>query len=143
MEVRINAAPRDDQFQSQLCQAWESSALEATLLGLRVACLRFGIVLGSDGGALPLLARPIRLGFGAILGTGRQGSPWIHVDDAVGLIHLALREPALHGPVNAVAPSHATHAELQRAIARALQRPLLMKVPAFVLRIAGLDRLGA
>lgn len=129
-----SAAPRDDQFQSQLCQAWESAANEATALGLRVVCLRFGIVLGGDGGALPLLARPVRLGVGAILGTGRQGSPWIHVDDVVGLIRLALREGSLSGAVNAVAPERTTHADLQHALARVLNRPLPLRVPAFVLR---------
>lgn len=129
-----SAPPRGDQYQSRLCQRWEEAAQGAASEATRVACLRFGIVLGRDGGALPALARPVRLGVGAILGSGRQGTPWIHVEDAVGLLRFALTTPSLHGPVNAVAPGHVTHAQLQRALARALHRPLLLRAPAFVLR---------
>lgn len=123
-------------FQSQLVRDWENAALAATDSGIRTVCLRLGVVLGRDGGALPQLALPVRLGLGAILGDGHQGAPWIHIEDAVRLFEFALDLPSLSGPVNAVAPQHVDHATLQRTLAAVLRRPLWLRVPAFVLRAA-------
>jgi uncharacterized protein len=123
-------------FQSQLCQKWEESASAAESVCARVVRLRLGLVLGRDGGALPGLARPVRAGLGAVLGDGRQWVSWIHIDDLVRLIEFALDKPALRGPVNAVAPHAATHRQLQNTLARALRRPMRMRVPAFLLRVA-------
>jgi uncharacterized protein len=91
-------------FQSQLCEQWEHAAMLAQDRQVRIVVLRLGVVLGSDGGVLPSLLRPARVGLGAILGDGRQGFPWIHIDDAVALIRFAMDNPALAGPVNATAP---------------------------------------
>jgi uncharacterized protein (TIGR01777 family) len=128
------AAPQD-LFQSRLCRDWEQEAGIAESLGLRVVCLRFGIVLGRRGGALPQLARPVRGYLGARLGSGRQGAPWIHIEDAVRLIVFALDEAGLSGPLNAVAPGHTTQAGFMQALGRALHRPVWLRVPAFALRM--------
>jgi uncharacterized protein (TIGR01777 family) len=121
-------------FQSELCQQWEEAAMAAESLGARVVRLRFGLVFGRDGGALPSLALPVRLGLGAILGAGKQWVSWIHVDDLVRLIELTLEKPSLRGAVNAVAPNPATHLQVQRALARTLRRPMWMRMPAFAVR---------
>ena len=128
-------------FQSQLCQQWEEAASAAEALCARVVRLRFGLVLGRDGGALPGLARPIRAGLGAVLGDGRQWVSWIHIDDLVRLIEFALDKPALRGAVNAVAPHAATHLQVQSTLARALRRPMWMRAPAFIVR-AGLGEMA-
>src|SRR6185436_10478394 len=127
------AAPQQI-FQSQLCEQWEAAATAAESLCARVVRLRFGLVFGRDGGALPGLARPVRAGLGAITGDGRQWVSWIHVDDLVRLIEFALDKPTMRGAVNAVAPHAATHLQLQQTLARALGRKIRLRVPAFVLR---------
>jgi uncharacterized protein (TIGR01777 family) len=121
-------------FQSRLCQQWEAEADAAKALGARVVKLRMGLVLGNDGGALPTLARPFKLGLGAVLGSGRQWVSWIHIDDLVRLIEFALDTPTVRGILNGVAPVPVTHREMQRAIAAALERPLLLRIPEFALR---------
>ena len=121
-------------FQSQLCRKWEDEASKLEGPGTRVVRLRFGLVLGSDGGALPQLARPVRSGLGAVIGTGRQWVSWIHIEDLVALIEHALDAPGCRGVFNAVAPAPVTHLEMQRSLARTLRRPLWLRVPAFVLR---------
>jgi len=121
-------------FQSALCQEWEAAAQVAASLGVRVMMLRFGLVLARDGGALPSLARPVRIGLGAIMGTGRQWMSWIHIDDAVRLIEFGLSSPNLRGAVNAVAPAAVTHAQFQRELGRALHRPVWLRIPSIVLR---------
>lgn len=121
-------------FQSELCQQWEEAATAAEGSGARVVRMRFGLVLGRDGGALPSLALPVRLGLGAILGAGKQWVSWIHIDDLTRLIEFALDKPSVRGAVNAVSPSAATHLQLQHTLARTLHRPMWMRVPAFVVR---------
>ncbi len=127
-------APPQAIFQSQLCQQWEQAAQQAEALGIRVVRLRIGVVLGRDGGALPQLARPVRLGLGAVLGDGRAFNSWIHLDDLLGLIEFAIGTPGLDGAVNATSPQPVTHRETQRALAEVLRRPLWLRMPAFLLR---------
>ncbi len=122
-------------FLSEVCQQWEAAAAGAAD-ALRVVSLRTGIAIARDGGALPLMALPFRLGLGGRIGSGAQWVPWIQIDDVVGAIRCALQGEALHGAVNAVAPYPIRNAELSAAIAQTLRRPSLLPVPAFALRIA-------
>lgn len=124
------------QFQSDLCAGIERDALAAEALGLRVVCLRFGVVLGHGDGAYPAQALAARLGLGAVLGGGQQALAWLHLDDAVGLIEHALASPDLRGPVNAVAPEGCTQAEFTRALAASFGRRAWLRVPAGALRLA-------
>jgi uncharacterized protein (TIGR01777 family) len=128
--------PQPGQFQSDLCAAIEHEARRGEALGVRVVRLRFGVVLGRGDGAYPMLALPARLGLGAVLGSGRQPAPWIHLDDAVGLVAFALRSDALAGPVNAVAPDTPSQARFVRALAASFGRRAWMRVPAAPLRLA-------
>jgi len=124
-------------FQADLCRQWEQTATRAVAQGVKVALLRIGIVLGSDGGALPALARPVRWFVGSVLGSGRQWVTWIHIDDLLELVLFVLDQQTLAGPLNATAPTPVRHAELMTAIASALHRRLVpLAVPEFVLRRA-------
>jgi uncharacterized protein (TIGR01777 family) len=129
-------APPGEGFLADLCSDWETAALSAAAYGVRVVCLRFGIVLAAEGGALALLARVFRLGLGGRLGSGRQWVPWIHADDAVGLIRRALADPTLRGAINLVAPGCVRNAELTRALALRLRRPAILPAPAFAVKAA-------
>lgn len=122
-------------FQSELCVAIEAAALQNQDMGIRVVCLRPGIVLGKDGGAYPALAFVTRLGLGATLGTGRQVMPWIHRDDVLGLITHAMAEPAVQGPLNAVAPQMPSQQGFTRALAASLGRNAWLRLPAWPLRL--------
>ena len=124
-------------FQAELCRRWEETASRAAEHGVKVSTLRIGVVLSSEGGALPALARPVRLLAGTRLGTGRQWFSWIHIDDLLDLISFVLAEATLAGPVNATAPVPVRHDELMATIAATLRRPLWpVRVPAPLLRLA-------
>jgi len=123
-------------FLADVCREWEAAALAARPAGVRVVCARLGIVLAAEDGALPRMALPFKLGLGGQLGNGRQWFPWIHVDDVVGILRAALRDEALEGPVNAVAPGPVRNAELTETLGRVLRRPTFLRVPAFALRAA-------
>lgn len=127
-------APGED-FLARLCVEWEREAGRAERLGVRVARLRIGMVLGPDGGALAKLAVPFKLWVGGHPGSGRQWVSWIHRDDVIGLIVRAMEHPALAGPVNATAPEPVTMKEFCRSLGRALNRPSWAPVPGLALRV--------
>jgi uncharacterized protein (TIGR01777 family) len=131
------ASPTGRGFQAELCRRWETAAAAAAEHGATVTLLRLGVVLGSDGGALPSLARPVRWHAGVPLGDGAQWFSWIHRDDLLALIAFVLDRGDVAGALNATAPNPVRHMELMRSIAAALGRRLLpLAVPAIVLRAA-------
>jgi uncharacterized protein len=101
-----------------------------------VVLLRTGLVLERDGGALQRLLIPYRLGVGGPLGSGQQYWPWIHRSDWMGIVESLVSNPAIDGPVNVTAPTPETNASFSRALAAALGRPNVFRVPAAVLRLA-------
>jgi uncharacterized protein (TIGR01777 family) len=121
-------------FLARLAREWEGTALRAESAATRVVLLRIGIVLTHEGGALPRLVLPYRLGLGGPLGNGRQYFPWVHIKDLTKIILFALDCSDLYGPVNAVAPDPPTQRSFARALGSTLRRPSLLPVPAFLIR---------
>lgn len=121
-------------FLAEVCQAWEAEAVAARDLGLRVVCVRTGVVLDRDGGALAKMLPPFRAGVGGPVAGGRQYMPWIHADDLVGLLLAAVDDARFEGPVNGSAPEPVTNTEFSRALGRALHRPSIFPVPSLALR---------
>jgi len=132
-ELSEEAAPGAG-FLAEVCRDWEAAAREAK--GVRVVCLRIGIVLAREGGALPMMALPFRFGAGGRLGDGSQWVPWIHIDDLVGIIIAILGNENYSGPVNGTAPAPVRNRELTTELARVLRRPAFLPAPAFALRLA-------
>ena len=126
--------PRPATFQSQLCLQREAAADAAATLGMRVVNLRIGLVLGADGGILAPLSLAAKCGVAARIGAGSQWMSWIHVDDLMRVIELALNDASLSGPVNAVAPTPERQRDFQRALTQVLRRPFWMWVPGGLLR---------
>ena len=127
--------PPHDEFAHRLCQAWEAEALKAEAFGVRVACLRTGLVLDAGGGTLAKMMPAFKLGLGGRLGDGRQYMPWIHREDLVGMIEFLLEKTSLSGPFNGSAPQPVTNAEFTRALGRHLHRPAALFVPAPLLKL--------
>jgi uncharacterized protein (TIGR01777 family) len=104
-------------------------------LGVRVVCLRLGLVLDWTGGILPMLALPARFGLAARIGRGDQWAPWIHRDDAVRMILAAIDDSRWRGPVNAVAPGMVTHGDMTRRLSAHFRRPQWLAAPAAPMRL--------
>ncbi len=136
-EVLDESSPPGRGFLSQVAQAWEAEARRAERMGMRVVRARFGIVLARDGGVLRTMLPFFRAGLGGPLGSGHQWWSWIHGDDVAAVLVAAVRDASLEGPVNVVSPAAATNREFTRALASALRRPAVLRVPAFALRLAG------
>jgi hypothetical protein len=129
------ASPPGTDFLARVAAEWEEAARPAARRA-RVAVVRTGIVLARDGGALPRLAAPFRLFAGGPIGDGAFWQSWIHLEDQVGLLRLALEDPRATGPLNATAPEPVRNRDLARAIGRVLGRPSLLPVPALAVRAA-------
>jgi uncharacterized protein len=134
-DVLTEASPPGAGFLADLCRDWEAASMPAQDAGARVVRVRVGLVLDAGGGVLPVLLRPFRLGLGGRVGSGRQWMPWIALEDATAIYARALTDERLRGAVNAVAPQAVTNAELTRALARAVGRPAILPVPAFLIRM--------
>lgn len=128
-------------FAAQLCAAWEFEAQQAQALGIRVVCIRTGLVLAREGGFLARLLTPFKLALGGPLGNGRQWMPWIHLHDQVALIDFLLRQRSLSGVFNACAPQPVRNADFTRALGQVLRRPAVLRAPAWLLRL-GLGQLA-
>jgi uncharacterized protein (TIGR01777 family) len=124
-------------FGHRVCEAWERAARKAERLGTRVVRLRIGLVLGTEDGMLSQLLTPFEFGLGGPMGSGRQWMSWIERDDLVRLIAHVIATPKLTGAVNATAPVPVRNADFALELGRALHRPAFLRMPAFVLRLAG------
>jgi uncharacterized protein (TIGR01777 family) len=123
-------------FLAEVCEDWEKATEPARRAGIRVVNLRIGIVLSPKGGALSRMLPPFSFGLGGRLGQGAQFMSWISLPDLSEAILRALTDPALSGPVNAVAPAPVTNREFTRTLASVLRRPAVLPMPAFVARLA-------
>ena len=123
-------------FLAQVVRAWERSEEQMASLGIRTVKLRIGVVLMAEGGALPKLVQPVRLGAGAPIGSGQQYVSWIHLDDLCQIMIQALTDESWQGVYNAVAPTPVTNETLTRTIAQVLHRPILLpNIPAFAIKL--------
>jgi len=134
-EVATEDTPPGSDFLAHVSVQWEAAATAAASARTRLVCIRTGIVLEKDGGALPQMLPPFKVGAGGPVGSGRQYWPWIHRDDWIALVKWAIQTPAATGALNATAPNPVTNADFARALGRTMRRPAFMPAPAFALRL--------
>ncbi|MFC1504972.1 TIGR01777 family oxidoreductase [Thermodesulfobacteriota bacterium] len=130
------SAPAGTDFLAGVSVVWEKEALRAAAKKHRVVAMRFGVVLGANGGALAQMVPAYRRFAGGPLGSGRQWFSWIHMDDLTAAIAFSLATESLQGPVNFCAPGVVTSRDFAQALGKALHRPAIIKVPTFALRMA-------
>jgi len=123
-------------FVADVCKQWEGATASAVDAGIRVANVRFGVVLSTAGGALKKMLLPFRMGLGGVIGTGSQYMSWVSIDDVVGMIQYVIANDSLRGPINLVAPNAVNNREFTKTLGRVLHRPTIFPMPAFAARIA-------
>ena len=121
-------------FSHELCDAWETAANRATEYGVRVICLRIGLVVGTAGGLLTRMLTPFEFGLGGPMGSGNQWMSWIERDDLIRLIAHAIATPDISGPINATAPIPVTNGAFTEELGRRLRRPAIFRIPSGLLR---------
>jgi len=127
--------PPGDEFQSELCVAWEQAARRADGGAARVCRIRTGIVLGAGDGALAQMVTPFKFGLGGHFGSGRQFMPWIHIHYHIRAMRFLIDNDGCEGAFNLSAPRPVTNREFTTTLARVLRRPKLAWVPGPVLKL--------
>lgn len=134
-EEQDESCPAGDDFLASVTREWEAEALKAEPLGVRVILLRFGVVLGRDGGALKQMLPVFKRFLGSPLGSGTQWFSWIHAEDLVGIYLFLIEGKTVKGPVNCTAPNPVRNREFTRALNKVLGKPTLMPgVPGFMIK---------
>ena len=134
-EVLTESSEPGTDFLALLARDWEAEARRAELAGIRTVLLRFGVVFASEGGALPRMLMPFRVGVGGRIGSGKQWMSWVALEDAIEITRAAILDERFSGPLNVVAPNPVRNAEFARIAARELHRPAIFPAPAFALRL--------
>ncbi|MEH6565623.1 MAG: TIGR01777 family oxidoreductase [Halopseudomonas sp.] len=129
-------SPARAEYTHTLCDAWEAAAKRVSSYGVRLCIMRTGLVVSAEGGFLARLKPPFKLGLGGPIGSGEQYMPWVHRDDIIKLIVWLLHSSDCKGAYNATAPHPVTNREFARELGRALGRPAVLPLPAFVLKLA-------
>ncbi len=123
-------------FLGSICEKWEAASYLFAEHGIRTAQIRTGLVLTPKSGALEKITTPIKKGFGAVLGSGKQYVPWIHIKDLCSLYEFTLRNSNMEGAYNAVAPEYINQRDVTYSIAKSLNKKIwLPKLPAFLLKL--------
>ena len=132
--INENTEPHDS-ITFQLCKKWEELAMAADGRHTRVCTLRTGVVLSNEGGALPVLTFPFRIGLGGVLGSGKQYISWIHIDDMVNGIIFLLNTPEARGSFNFTSPNPVTNRRFCNILSKTLYRPRIFQIPSFLLKL--------
>lgn len=131
VETDEKSSPGED-FMAEVCIKWEEAAKGANC---RTVTPRIGVILGADGGALPTIAKPFKMGVGGKLGSGTQGFPWMHIVDLVNSYHFMIENEDLTGPVNLCSPNITLQTDFAKALAKELGRPSFFPTPKFLLEM--------
>ncbi|HEY2548651.1 MAG TPA: TIGR01777 family oxidoreductase [Candidatus Acidoferrum sp.] len=135
-EVLTEESQPGTDFLSSLSREWETEALKAEALGIRVVLARFGIVLAKNGGALPPMMLAFRFFAGGKIGSGQQWMSWISLDDVIEILRLAIENGNARGPINVISPQPVQNTEFTKVLASTMHRPALFPAPPFALRLA-------
>src|SRR4051812_11387938 len=127
-------SPAGRDYVALLAARWERAIARAGDLGVRVVHTRFGIALGKGGGALERMALPFRMHVGGPLGSGKQIFPWVHIDDVIGILLLALDREDATGAINVTSPHPVSMEEFAEGLANVLHRRSYMRVPEAAVR---------
>lgn len=135
-EELTESSTRGTGFLSEVCRQWEEAAMSPSLSSCRVHCMRTGVVLSPEGGALKKMLPPAKLGLGGPLGSGMQWFPWVSLrDTARAYVHLLTHDRLASGPVNVCAPSPVRQKDFASELGRTLKRPAFLPAPPFALKL--------
>jgi len=132
--LKEDVLPGND-FLAKVCMDWEKEAFQAEAKGIRVATMRFGVVLGKNGGALAKMVPAFKFFAGGPLGSGLQWFPWIHMDDLCAAIVFILENPDIKGPLNFCSPNPVINRDFAKTLGKILNRPSFMIAPSSMIRL--------
>lgn len=133
-EILAEESGKGEGFLADVCETWEKEARGAVAMNIRTVLMRFGMILGQNGGAFKMMLPPFRFGLGGNIGNGEQWMSWMHIDDLASAIVFLINCTEASGPVNFCAPYAVRNKDFTSAMGHALNRPAFFHVPGFILR---------
>jgi hypothetical protein len=127
--------PSGEGFLAEVCRQWEAETKAASQAGVRVICMRLGVVLSKAGGALNKMWLPFQLGIGGVLGNGQQMMSWVALDEIPFVIDHLIKSDKMTGAVNVVSPQAVSNARFTKILGQLMHRPAFLPVPAFMIRL--------
>ena len=124
-----------DDFLAKTVHDWEQKVARVELDGIRSVFMRFGVVLGNEGGALPLMSMPYKLFVGGTVGSGKQWISWVHIDDLISAIVFVINNQNINGPVNVCSPFPRQMKDFGQTIGAVLHRPHWLPIPSFAMQL--------
>lgn len=134
-EILSESSAKGEGFLADVCEQWENEALRAEQFGVRTLLMRFGMILGKDGGAFKMMKTPFKLGLGGNLGGGEHWVSWMHIDDLVSAVLFLIDHQDAKGIVNFGSPHAVRNKDYTRTLSHALNRPAFFHAPGFMLRL--------
>ncbi|CAN5715410.1 hypothetical protein BH24ACI1_BH24ACI1_17410 [soil metagenome] len=132
-EVLTEDSAKGEGFLPDVCGAWEDESKKAERFA-RVVCMRIGVVLAKDGGALEKMLTPFKFGVGGTVGSGKQWMSWIALDDLIKAVHFFLKNENLTGAFHLTAPNPVTNEEFTKTLGTVLNRPTILPIPEFAIK---------
>lgn len=123
-----------DTVLGRISREWEAATAPAAEAGARVCRMRTSVVLHKSGGALKPLNLLFRAGLGGPIGSGRQYFPTISLNDWVRAATFLATHDECRGPYLLTGPGTTTNAEFTAQLGRMLNRPTLVRAPAWPMR---------
>jgi uncharacterized protein (TIGR01777 family) len=115
---------------------WENAATQIRQLGIPTKIVRIGVVFSTKGGAFPKLIQGLKYRALAVLGTGKQYVPWIHIDDLISLFIYLTEKTEISGIFNAVSPGHARFEDIIRQIRSQIEKKVfLTRIPSVFIKL--------
>lgn len=119
-------------FLGSLTKQWELASLDLSPTPL---IMRFGVVLGKNGGALQKMLPPFKMGLGGPVAGGKQCFSWVHIEDLARAVNLFIEKPELNGVFNITAPKPVTNNTFGKSLAKVLHRPFWLPLPELQLKL--------
>jgi len=129
-----SSSPGDD-FLAGVSLDWEKAAVQAQVKGVRVALLRFSVILGKNGGALAKMLPAFKFYAGGPMGSGMQWFSWMHIQDLAAVVEMILLNEDMRGPFNCCSPHPLRNRDFAKALGNALSRPAFIKTPGFAVKM--------
>lgn len=128
-------SPLGTGFLAEVCRQWEEEAMRAEQAGIRVAIMRFGMILSPKGGALHKMLPPFKAGFGGVVGNGEQFISWTPMKDLTEIAHFLIVNESTRGPYNVISPNPVTNRAFTKTLGDVLGKPTILPVPAFLVQL--------
>ncbi len=126
-----------ESFLAEVIKKWENIAIKNSMLVKRIILLRFGLVLGNDGGFFKKLLPFLRLKIGLFFNKSKNKYlSFIYIKEIGPIIEHLIVNNSIKGEINIVSNLIITYREFFGQIYKKFQLKIKIWIPDFLLKLA-------